>query len=113
MKMMWFTLWSVPTAGDAVGVGVGVGPPEVRPSPAHPVRRNSNRKARTHESDTLLQRVIWAYLARLAVCCCCNNKQIRAAAYIHPLMCSLCAALAELDLPSFDIPGRYSDIEAF
>ena len=63
MKIMWFTLWSEPT-GVAAGVGVGVGPPEVRPSPAHPVRRNSNRKARTHVSDTLLQRVIWAYLAR-------------------------------------------------
>jgi hypothetical protein len=60
MKIMWFTLWSEPAGvGEAVGVGVGVGPPEVRPSPAHPVRRNSNRKARTHASDTLLQRVIW------------------------------------------------------
>jgi len=57
MKMMWFTLWSEPT-GVAAGDGVGVGPPEVRPSPEHPVRRNSNRKARTHESTTLLQRVI-------------------------------------------------------
>jgi hypothetical protein len=62
MKMMWFTLWSEPT-GVAKGVGVGVGPAELRPSPAHPVRTNSNRKARTHASDILLQRVIgptWA-----------------------------------------------------
>jgi hypothetical protein len=63
MKMMWFTLWSVPPAGDTVGVGVGAGP-ALRPSPAHPVRRNSNRKAGTHASTILLQRVIWAYLAR-------------------------------------------------
>ena len=56
MKMMWFTLWSEPT-GVAVGDGVGVGP-GLAPSPAHPVRRNNNRKARTHASDTLLQRVI-------------------------------------------------------
>jgi hypothetical protein len=61
MKMMWFTLWSDPAG---VGDGVGVGPPEPRPSPEHPVRRSSNRKPRTHVSDTLLQRVIWAYLAR-------------------------------------------------
>ena len=58
---MWFTLWSDPAG---VGVGVGVGPPELRPSPAHPVRRSSDRKARTHVRETLLQRVIWAYLAR-------------------------------------------------
>jgi hypothetical protein len=63
MKMMWFTLWSEPT-GVAAGDGVGVGPPELRPSPAHPVRRNSNRKARTHASDTLLQRVIGPTLER-------------------------------------------------
>jgi hypothetical protein len=62
MKIMWFTLWREPT-GVAAGVGVGVGP-EVRPSPAQPVRRNSNREAGTHASNTLLQRVIWAYLAR-------------------------------------------------
>jgi hypothetical protein len=63
MKIMWFTLWSEP-AGVGEGVGVGVGPPELRPSPWHPVRRSSDRKARTHVRETLLQRVIWAYLAR-------------------------------------------------
>jgi hypothetical protein len=74
MKMMWFTLWSEPT-GVAAGVGVGVGPPELRPSPAHPVRRNSNRKARTHVRETLLQRVIWAYLARWR-CSFVSTKEI-------------------------------------
>src|SRR6266571_3715646 len=109
MKIMWFTLWSDPAG---VGVGVGVGPPELRPSPAHPVRRNSNRKARTHESDTLLQRVIWACLARWRFASVTRKKSSSSLHSSH-VMCSLCASLAELDLPSFDIPSRCSDIEGF
>src|SRR6478609_1635628 len=112
MKMMWFTLWSEPT-GVAAGDGVGVGPPEARPSPEHPVRRNSNRKARTHASDTLLQRVIgstwrWRFLLLLQ-----QQTDSSSSSHSSHLMCSLCSALAELDLPSFDIPSRCSDIESF
>src|ERR1051326_215354 len=109
MKIMWFTLWSEPAG---VGEGVGVGSPELRPSPAHPVRRSSDRKARTHVRETFLQRVIWGPTWRDGGLH--RSQETKSSSSLHPtLMCSLCAALAELDLPSFDIPSRCSDIEAF